>query len=225
MKIRLLFLKVILQDKPESLIYKFLQLQFEHSTKGDWASTCVKDLKELKIDLSLEEIKIISKPKYQKLLKSAIRIKALEYLLDKQGRKGSEIKYSNLELAEYLMPNNELLSIEDKRNLFEMRNHMVDIPANFSSSKVITKCICRDKEDMKHIYICKKLNIIKEETYFEMIYSDNVKEQVIVYKRFKNNMEKRSEIKEKTNKEETTSHEILSCDPLSSLSEYSNGNK
>ena len=101
MKIRLLFLKVILHEKPESLIYKFLQLQFEHPTKGDWASTCVKDLKELKIDLSLEEIKIISKPKYQKLLKSAISIKALEYLLDKQGRKGSEIKHSHLEMAVY----------------------------------------------------------------------------------------------------------------------------
>ena len=225
MKICLLFLKVILHEKPESLIYKFLQLQFEHPTKGDWASTCVKDLKELKIDLSLEEIKIIYKPKYQKLLKSAISKKALEYLLGKQGTKGSEMKYSHLEMADYLMPNNELMSIEDQRKLFEIRNHMVDIPANFSSSKVITKCICSDKEDMKHIYICKKLNSIKEETHFEMIYSDNVKEQVKVYKRFKNNMEKRSEIKEKTNKEETTSHEILSCDPLSSFSEYSNGNK
>ena len=33
-------------------------------------------------------------------------------------------------MADYLMPNNEFLSIEYKRNLFEMRNHMVDIPAN-----------------------------------------------------------------------------------------------
>ena len=78
---------------------------------------------------------------------------------------------------------------------------------------------------MEHIYICKKLNSIKEETSFEMIYSDNVKEQIIVYKRFQNNMDKRSEIKEKTNKEETTSHVILSRDPLSSMSEYSIGNK
>ena len=98
-----------------------------------------KTSRSCKIDLSFEEIKIISKQKYQKLLKSAISIKALEYLLDKQGRKGSEIKYSHLEMAEYLLPNNELLSIEDKRNLFEMRNHMVNIPANFASSKVITK--------------------------------------------------------------------------------------
>ena len=83
---------------------------------------------------------------------------------------------------------------------------------------------------MKYIYICKKLDIIKEETSFENIYIDNVKEEVKVYNRFKKqylkmHIFKKSEIKEKTNKEETTSHKILSCDPLSSLSEYSNGNK
>jgi hypothetical protein len=61
----------------------------------------------------LEEIKNISKQKYQKLLKSAISKNALEYLLDKQGRKGSDIKYSHLGMADYLMPNNELLSIEE----------------------------------------------------------------------------------------------------------------
>ena len=110
------------------------------------------------------------------------------------------------------------MSIEDQRKLFEIRNHMVDIPANFSSSNIINKCICGDREDMKHIYICKELNIIKEETSYEIIYSDNVKEQIKVYKRFQNNMDKRSEIKEKTNIEETTSHKILLCDPLSSLS-------
>ena len=61
----------------------------------------------------MEEIKNISKQKYQKLLKSAISKNALEYLLDKQGRKGSDIKYSHLGMADYLMPNNELLSIEE----------------------------------------------------------------------------------------------------------------
>ena len=63
---------------------------------------------------------------------------------------------------------------------------------------------------MKHIYICKKLKIIKKETSLEKIYSDNYKEQVKFYKRLKNNMDKRSGIKEKMNKEETTTHEILS---------------
>ena len=41
---------------------------------------------------------------------------------------------------------------------------------------------------MKYIYICKKLDIIKEETSFENIYIDNVKEEVKVYNRFKNSI-------------------------------------
>ena len=227
MKTRLLFLKCILQEQPESMIYKFLQLQFEHPTRGDWASTCSKDLKELNIDLSLEEITTISKQKFQRILKSAIRKNALDYLLGKQGTKGSEIKYSNIEMADYLMPNEEDLTIENKRKIFEIRNHMVDIPANFSSSKIFMKCPCGMKENMKHVYQCRILNDEEEVIPFENIYTDNVRDQVIVYNRFKNSLEKRSEIEnqKQANNREITSHVIISHDPLSSLSEYSNGNK
>jgi hypothetical protein len=41
MRLRLLFLKYILNEKPDSLIYKFLQLQIENPTRGDWASSCI----------------------------------------------------------------------------------------------------------------------------------------------------------------------------------------
>ena len=82
---------------------------------------------------------------------------------------------------------------------------------------------------MKHIYQCKTLNDEEEVSSFENIYTDKVKEQIKVYNRFKNSLEKRSEIMSeidsRTNNREITSHVILPCDPLSSLSEYSNGNK
>ena len=68
-KMRLLFLQYILQQDEESLLKRFFLLQLELPTKGDWASTCLKDLKELKIDLSLEDIKKISENKFRKLLK------------------------------------------------------------------------------------------------------------------------------------------------------------
>ena len=57
---RLLYLKYILEENEESLLRQFLQLQIEEPTKGDWASTCFKDLEELKISESLEEIKNMS---------------------------------------------------------------------------------------------------------------------------------------------------------------------
>ena len=111
MKIRLSFLKCILNENPESMIYKFLKLQYQNPTKGDWASNCTTDLKLLEIDLSLEKIKNMPKIKFQNILKISIEKKALSYLLNKQGRKGSNIKYTHLEMSECLMLNNENFSI------------------------------------------------------------------------------------------------------------------
>ena len=44
-KARLLFLKSILEENPESLINRFVMLQFRKPTKGDWATSCLQDMK------------------------------------------------------------------------------------------------------------------------------------------------------------------------------------
>ena len=48
MKIRLLFLQTILTEDENSMISKFINIQKEHSVKGDWMSTCLSDLKPWK---------------------------------------------------------------------------------------------------------------------------------------------------------------------------------
>ena len=54
LKLRLLFLKYILDQEEESLINKFFKLQIRQPTKGDWGSTCISNLGELNMNLSLE---------------------------------------------------------------------------------------------------------------------------------------------------------------------------
>ena len=49
--------KDILNENEESLIRKFYELQVKNPTKGDWASTCAKDLDQLGINLSTQEIR------------------------------------------------------------------------------------------------------------------------------------------------------------------------
>ena len=44
-KMRLLYLKYILEQDDESKLKKFLILQLEEPSRGDWASTCTKNLK------------------------------------------------------------------------------------------------------------------------------------------------------------------------------------
>ena len=56
-KMRLLYLKYILNQDEDSLLQKFFLLQLKKRSKGDWAWTCIQDLKELNISESLDEIK------------------------------------------------------------------------------------------------------------------------------------------------------------------------
>ena len=58
---------------------------------------------------------------------------ALKYLLD--------IDYPYLEMADYLLPCNKKQTIQQKCEMFAVKNSMINIPANFSS-KSEEKCKC-----------------------------------------------------------------------------------
>ena len=88
MKIRLMFLQTILTEDENSMILKFINIQNEHSVKGDWMSTCLSDLKTLEICNNLAEIKAMSKYKFKNILKERVEKIAFEYLRRKQGSKG-----------------------------------------------------------------------------------------------------------------------------------------
>ena len=95
-KMRLLYLKYILHENKESLLYKFFTLQLEMPSKGDWASKCLNDLQELRIKDTLDEIRLMSKTQFSKLLKERIKENAFRYLVGKQGSKGSEIIHTDV---------------------------------------------------------------------------------------------------------------------------------
>ena len=132
-KTKILFLKYILHEDPESMIYKFLQLQIKNPTKGDWAYSCFEDLDYLEINLSLKEIKAVTVNKLITILTKSIDQKAFQYLMNMRGSKGEEIIYSDLIMANYLMPNEENMTISDKRYIFSMRNRMLYLPQNVPS--------------------------------------------------------------------------------------------
>ena len=66
-------------------------LQVREHRKGDWAFTCVHDLKELKITLSFGEIQQMKKREFTGILKVRIKENALVYLTGKQGKKGKKL--------------------------------------------------------------------------------------------------------------------------------------
>ena len=217
MKIRLLFLQTILTEKEDSMILKFINLQKEQPVKGDWLSTCLSDLKSLGICNTLSEIKIMSKYKFNNILKEHIEKIAFEYLMNKTGSKGREILYEGFEMPSYLQPNENGLSIDDQRYIYALRNKMVDIPANYGSA---SDCVCGGNEDILHIFNCKYLNKENEaKMKYESIYTNNISEQIKVLRRFQENMEVRNNYirkseNEKEMKNEHSPHVIVDSDPL-----------
>ena len=74
-KLRRFFLKYILDQEEESMIYKFLTLRIENPTRSDWASPCVQDLKDLEIQMSFSDIKNMTVNRYKEI----VRKKCSEY--------------------------------------------------------------------------------------------------------------------------------------------------
>ena len=60
MKLRMLFLKFILDENEQSMVGNFFKLQIDKPVKGDWVSTVRKNLKEMNIGLSWNEIRMMS---------------------------------------------------------------------------------------------------------------------------------------------------------------------
>ena len=141
-KMRCLYLKKILDQNEDSQLLKFFKLQMDHRVKGDWATTCLTDLKELEIEESFEEIKTMSKYKFSNILKDRIQKNAFKYLKGKQRSKGSEILYTDIQMAEYLLPCNSKLTISQKQHMFAIRNRMLEISENFPGKDISEICCC-----------------------------------------------------------------------------------
>ena len=133
--------------------------------------------------------------KFKMMIKKRIKENALKYLLNRRGSKGQGMKYSMLEMSEYLLPYNTKLNIEEKRRLFAMKNRMTLIPSNYGNSK--EKCPCGTKENMLHIYTCEYLNEDKPKILYDELNNGKLKDQIDIFRRFENNMERRKYLTEK----------------------------
>ena len=191
-KMHCLFLKYILKQDEQSQILKFFKLQLNNPVKGDWVSTCIKDLQELEISESFEDIKNMKQNKYKNLIKSRIEKNALSYLKSKRGSKGQEIEYKSLEMSEYLLPINSILNIEEKRKMFAIRNRMFGIPSNFGNKD--EKCVCGSLETMPHIYDCETLNDRKSKPKYDEIYNGSLNNKIEIFRKLEKSLEKRQEI-------------------------------
>ena len=124
-------------------------------------------------------------------------------------------------MSEYLMPHTKL-NISEKKDLFAVKNRMTDISANFPSGREIDKCLCNGEENNEHIYTCKLLNKEQIEISYKELYNGSIENQIMVYKRFRKNMDERENMKNE-NYIKNLPHVTPVLGPQSSDYEHCNG--
>ena len=140
-RFKLNFLQYILHQKETSLLHKMLIGQKQNPTRGDWVLEVSESLKNLGINLDFEEIRIMTRKCLRKLTKAKAFEAAFLDLKRKQenGSKGQTLIYGNsLAMADYLCPNNQL-SVQDQRDLFQIRSRTNPLPANRGNPLL---CVC-----------------------------------------------------------------------------------
>ena len=70
---RLMFLHDILKRKDSELLSRFFQAQNLKPVRNDWCNTVKDDLKDLRINLSFDDIKVLSKYSFKKIVKTKIK--------------------------------------------------------------------------------------------------------------------------------------------------------
>ena len=215
-RMRCFYLKYILNQEEESLLRKVFNLQLNQRAKGDWATTVMKDLKDLRFTESLDDIAKMTENMFKNILNTRIKENALEYLLGKQRSKGKTIKYTSIQMAEYLLPKNMKMTVSQKQNMFSVKNRMLEIAENFPGKQIEDKCWCGQLENILHIYNCEILNEIKPSVKYEELYNGRLQDQISIFERIESNMEKREQIKQ-------TVRDNTPCDPAEIRYLYSNG--
>ena len=101
---RVLFLHHILQQKKDSLLYRFFIAQLENPTYRDWVSQVLEDLEILEISLEIEEIQTMKIDKFKHIVKKSVKEKAFLYLLQKKtDRKSDNAKGKLIEYEDSIM--------------------------------------------------------------------------------------------------------------------------
>ena len=232
---RLLFLQYLLKQEKESLMYKFFEAQSKWPQKGDWISMVKKDVNEIELNLTFDEISVMSDYSYNTKVKNAIRKTAFNWLITEKNKpssnggtsKGSELSYTKLKLQDYFLPNS--MTIKQCNLLFSLRAQMFPVRCNYRHSYTDLSCpICQDQsqpDNQLHTLSCSGLvkndNIVAtDQISYDDIFSSNVMKQTEITKCFEYLLKKRKALeKQLKNANHIVTHQVnqviqYNCDLL-----------
>ena len=178
-KKHLQFLYFILNESTDSIIRQVYDALNEDSRKGDFISLINCDKIDLKIDLTDDEISLISKYSWKKYVKEKVNIAAFNYLVTENElkEKTKQISYTSLKMRNYLLEN-ENCSLS--KIIFSIRSQTLDIkewkPWNYKDNLCVKCSIFA--ETMDHFVTCESYEKITEkigEIYLRIMLKDKNK--------------------------------------------------
>ena len=196
---RVLYLHHLLTSN-DSLAKDILNEMIKFPLKNDWILTIKRDLEELNINLSYDEISTFSKSSFKKLTKKASKTFSFLHLMKEKAKlsKGSDLNYNELKTQNYLVSGNGL-SVHLMRSILQTRIRDLQLKCNFRNAYADTKCLvplCMGEDRTRHIYECPFLcptnQVSQNLLAFQDIFGCDVKKQSEVMFILKERLQERS---------------------------------
>ena len=176
---RVIYLHYLATQNENEMLYKTFIAQWKYPVKDDWTEEAKSNLSELKINLSLEEIKKKSADSFKRMVKIKAKEYALEYLLKLKGKhsKMNNLSYSELKLQKYLKDPD--IPVNEAKNLYRFRTRSAKYKQNMKtgySSTSIACPLCQVQPDTQpHSLQCTE---VKAKTKVEGRYLDIFEEDI-----------------------------------------------
>ena len=175
---RLMFLHYILQEDEQSLMNKFLIAQIEETKEGDWWLTVKDNMEELNLELSLHEIKLMSKNSFKMKVKKSAEQQAFKWLNKKKAelKKVKSISHVQFKMEKYL--SSPILSVDQTKFLFHLRTKMLFLRTNYRNMQKDDYCpLCANNEEkeldnQQHLLQCKMLCSVSDIQDKKVCYDD-----------------------------------------------------
>ena len=147
-------------------------------------------MKETEIKETFEDISFMKKQTIKKYVMKKVKSIAFQYLLSQIKSKGQEIEYGQkLECQGYLLPNN-ILTLQDQRDIFSYRAIMNKLEYNYKGNNIEEQCQCGKYMTNIHLYECQVLNNSERTVQYSKIFNGRLCELKYVVDILKENFKK-----------------------------------
>ena len=130
---RLMYYWHVLHKDEDELLHRFMSAQKIWTGRTDWITQVRKNMTDIELNLTDEQISKMSSDEYKRQIKSKIQIFAIKYIkkLQHSHSKTRELVLDGFSPAKYLV--SPFLSKEQVQLLYKLRNYMTDVKQNFGS--------------------------------------------------------------------------------------------